>query len=318
MQEEVLLMKTYDVVVIGAGPGGLTAALYASRANLSVMILDRGIYGGQMNNTAEIENYPGFESILGPDLSEKMYNSSIRFGADFGYGTVESVEDKGTTKIVHTDDGDYEAKVVIIATGSQYKKIGVPGEEELSGRGVSYCAVCDGAFFKGKDVAVIGGGDSAVEEGVYLTQLAKSVTIIHRRDQLRAQKILQDRAFKNDKIKFVWNADVKEIVEKDGKVGGVRYIDKETGDEHIVPASGAFIYVGIQPMTDSFKSLGILDEDGWINTTEHMETKVPGVYAIGDVRKKDLRQIATAVGEGGIAGQEAFNYIQTLGDKVTA
>ncbi|WP_125565500.1 thioredoxin-disulfide reductase [Companilactobacillus insicii] len=311
-------MKTYDVVVIGAGPGGLTAALYASRANLSVMILDRGIYGGQMNNTAEIENYPGFESILGPDLSEKMYNSSIRFGADFGYGTVESVEDKGTTKIVHTDDGDYEAKVVIIATGSQYKKIGVPGEEELSGRGVSYCAVCDGAFFKGKDVAVIGGGDSAVEEGVYLTQLAKSVTIIHRRDQLRAQKILQDRAFKNDKIKFVWNADVKEIVEKDGKVGGVRYIDKETGDEHIVPASGAFIYVGIQPMTDSFKSLGILDEDGWINTTEHMETKVPGVYAIGDVRKKDLRQIATAVGEGGIAGQEAFNYIQTLGDKVTA
>ncbi|WP_334330318.1 thioredoxin-disulfide reductase [Companilactobacillus sp. HBUAS59699] len=317
-QEEVLLMKTYDVVVIGAGPGGLTAALYASRANLSVMILDRGIYGGQMNNTAEIENYPGFESILGPDLSEKMYNSSIRFGADFGYGAVESVEDKGTTKIVHTDDGDYEAKVVIIATGSQYKKIGVPGEEELSGRGVSYCAVCDGAFFKGKDVAVIGGGDSAVEEGIYLTQLAKSVTIIHRRDQLRAQKILQDRAFKNDKIKFVWNADVKEIVEKDGKVGGVRYIDKETGNEHVVPASGAFIYVGIQPMTDSFKSLGILDEDGWINTTEHMETKVPGVYAIGDVRKKDLRQIATAVGEGGIAGQEAFNYIQTLGDKVTA
>ncbi len=311
-------MKTYDVVVIGAGPGGLTAALYASRANLSVMILDRGIYGGQMNNTAEIENYPGFESILGPDLSEKMYNSSIRFGADFGYGAVESVEDKGTTKIVHTDDGDYEAKVVIIATGSQYKKIGVPGEEELSGRGVSYCAVCDGAFFKGKDVAVIGGGDSAVEEGIYLTQLAKSVTIIHRRDQLRAQKILQDRAFKNDKIKFVWNADVKEIVEKDGKVGGVRYIDKETGNEHVVPASGAFIYVGIQPMTDSFKSLGILDEDGWINTTEHMETKVPGVYAIGDVRKKDLRQIATAVGEGGIAGQEAFNYIQTLGDKVTA
>jgi thioredoxin reductase (NADPH) len=311
-------MKSYDVVIIGAGPGGLTAALYASRANLSVMILDRGIYGGQMNNTAAIENYPGFESILGPDLSEKMYKSSTQFGADFGYGAVESVEDKGDTKIIHTDDGDYEAKALIIATGSQYKKIGVPGENELSGRGVSYCAVCDGAFFKGQDVAVIGGGDSAVEEGIYLTQLAKSVTIIHRRDQLRAQKILQDRAFKNDKIKFVWNADVKEIMSDDDKVSGVRYIDKKTGQEHVVPAKGAFIYVGIQPMTAPFKDLGVLDNDGWINTNEHMETKVPGIFAVGDVRKKDLRQVATAVGEGGIAGQQAYNYIQELADDSVA
>lgn len=311
-------MKTYDVVVIGAGPGGLTAALYASRANLSVMILDRGIYGGQMNNTAAIENYPGFDSILGPDLSEKMYKSSTQFGADFGYGAVQSVEDKGDVKIIHTDDGDYETKALVIATGSQYKKIGVPGENELSGRGVSYCAVCDGAFFKGQDVAVVGGGDSAVEEGIYLTQLAKSVTIIHRRDQLRAQKILQDRAFKNDKIKFVWNADVKEIMSDDDKVSGVRYIDKKTGDEHVVPAKGAFIYVGIQPMTEPFKDLGVLDENGWINTNDHMETKVPGIFAVGDVRKKDLRQIATAVGEGGIAGQQVFNYLQELADdKVT-
>ncbi|KRK93562.1 thioredoxin-disulfide reductase [Companilactobacillus futsaii] len=307
-------MKTYDVVVIGAGPGGLTAALYASRANLSVMILDRGIYGGQMNNTAAIENYPGFDSILGPDLSEKMYQSSTQFGADFGYGAVESVEGKGNVKIIHTDDGDYETKALIIATGSQYKKIGVPGEEELSGRGVSYCAVCDGAFFKGQDVAVIGGGDSAVEEGIYLTQLAKSVTIIHRRDQLRAQKILQDRAFKNDKIKFVWNADVKEITSEDDKVSGVRYIDKKTGEEHVVPAKGAFIYVGIKPMTEPFKGLGVLDKDGWIDTNEHMETKVPGIFAVGDVRKKDLRQVAIAVGEGGIAGQQAYNYIQELSD----
>lgn len=307
-------MKKYDVIIIGAGPGGLTAALYASRANLSVGILDRGIYGGQMNNTAEIENYPGFESIMGPDLSEKMYASSTRFGADFLYGSVDSIEVDGDKRIVKTDEENYEAHVVIIATGSEYKKIGVHGEDEYSGRGVSYCAVCDGAFFKDQDVVVVGGGDSAVEEGVYLTQMAKSVTIVHRRDQLRAQKILQDRAFKNDKIKFVWNADTQEIQGDDKEVTGLKYRDKETGEEHVIPAAGAFIYVGIQPLTEPFKDLGILDDEGWVDTNIKMETSVPGVYAIGDVRKKELRQITTAVGDGGVAGQEAFNYIQTLTD----
>ncbi|MDO1605113.1 thioredoxin-disulfide reductase [Lactobacillus sp. YT155] len=308
------MTKKYDVIVIGAGPGGLTAALYASRANLSVAILDRGIYGGQMNNTAEIENYPGFESIMGPELGEKMFASSTRFGAEFLYGTVSKIEQKGDQKIVTTDEETYETSVVIIATGSEYKKIGVPGEDEYSGRGVSYCAVCDGAFFKDQDVVVIGGGDSAVEEGVYLTQMAKSVTIVHRRDQLRAQQILQDRAFKNDKIKFVWNALTDEIQGDGNEVTGVKYHDKETGEEHVLPASGAFIYVGIQPLTDAFEDLGILDEQGWIDTNDNMETKIPGVYAIGDVRKKELRQITTAVGDGGIAGQQAFNYIQTLSD----
>lgn len=308
------MTKKYDVMVIGAGPGGLTAALYASRANLTVGILDRGIYGGQTNNTAEIENYPGFESIMGPELGEKMYKSSTRFGAEFLYGTVKSVAVDGDKRIVTTDEDTYEASVVIIATGSDYKKVGVPGEDEYSGRGVSYCAICDGAFFKDEDLVVVGGGDSAVEEGIYLTQMAKSVTIVHRRDQLRAQKIIQDRAFKNDKIKFVWNADVEEILGDDKGVTGLKYRDKETNEEHDISAAGTFIYVGIQPLTEPFTDLGILDDQGWINTNTNMETSVPGVYAVGDVRKKDLRQITTAVGEGGIAGQQAFNYIQTLND----
>ncbi|ATO44366.1 thioredoxin-disulfide reductase [Loigolactobacillus coryniformis] len=310
------MTKQADVVVIGAGPGGLTAALYASRSNLSVIILDRGIYGGQMNNTAEIENYPGFKSILGPDLAQNMYDGATQFGAEYVYGNVTNVEDQGEYKLIHTDDGDYQAKAVVIATGADHRKLGVPGEQEYSGRGVSYCAVCDGAFFKNREVAVIGGGDSAVEEGLYLAQLASKVTIIHRRDQLRAQKIIQQRAFDNDKIEFVWNANTEEILGDEQKVTGVRYTDKVTGEEHVLPASGAFIYVGIDALTDGFQNLNILDEKGWVVTDEHMRTAVPGIFAIGDVRRKDLRQITTAVGDGGVAGQQAFNYIQELDDKV--
>ena len=281
-----------------------------------MIILDRGIYGGQMNNTAEIENYPGFKSILGPDLAQNMYDGATQFGAEYVYGNVTNVEDQGKYKLIHTDDGDYQAKAVVIATGADHRKLGVPGEQEYSGRGVSYCAVCDGAFFKNREVAVIGGGDSAVEEGLYLAQLASKVTIIHRRDQLRAQKIIQQRAFDNDKIEFVWNANTEEILGDEQKVTGVRYTDKVTGEEHVLPASGAFIYVGIDALTDGFQNLNILDEKGWVVTDEHMRTAVPGIFAIGDVRQKDLRQITTAVGDGGVAGQQAFNYIQELDDKV--
>lgn len=308
-------MQEYDVIVIGAGPAGLTAALYASRANLKVLILDRGIYGGQMNNTAEVENYPGFDSIMGPDLSEKMYHSTIQFGAKYQYGMVTAVEDHQSYKIVKTSDETFKTGSIVIATGSEYKKIGVPGEEDYSGKGVSYCAVCDGAFFKNEDLVVIGGGDSAVEEGIYLTQLAKSVTIIHRRDQLRAQPILQKRAFANDKIKFIWNADVEAIQGDQAKVTGVKYRDKVSGTEQVLPASGVFIYVGIQPNTQQFSDLKITDEAGWIITDDQMQTPVPGIFAVGDVRKKTLRQITTAVGDGGLAGQNVFNYLQTLTDE---
>ncbi len=306
------MAKNYDVIIIGAGPGGLTAALYASRANLSVLILDRGPYGGQMNNTDAIDNYPGFTEIKGPELGEKMYQSVMKFKPDFEYGDVQSVTLEDDHKLVKTDTGDYSAPVVIIGTGADHKHLNVPGEEEYSGRGVSYCAVCDAAFFKDEDVVVIGGGDSAVEEGIYLAQLAKSVTIVHRRDKLRAQPELQKRAFDNKKIKFVWNAQTESIDGDGQKVTGITYLDKETGEKKTLSAAGVFIYVGVIPQTAPFKDLGILDEKGWIPTDEHMRTKVPGILALGDVRAKDLRQIANAVGDGSIAGQEAYNYLQGL------
>ncbi|WP_432788151.1 thioredoxin-disulfide reductase [Lactiplantibacillus plantarum] len=310
------MAKSYDVIIIGAGPAGMTAALYASRANLSVLLLDRGIYGGQMNNTAAIENYPGFKSVLGPDLAKDMYESATQFGAEYAYGSVESVEDRGDVKIVTTDSDTFETKALVIGTGSEYRKLGVTGEDTYGGRGVSYCAVCDGAFFRNKHVVVVGGGDSAIEEGTYLTQLADKVTVIHRRDQLRAQQILQDRAFANPKMEFVWNSNVTEIIGDDKKVTGVKVNNNKTGEDSEIAVDGVFIYVGITPITKPFSNLGITDENGWIETNDHMETKVPGIFAVGDVRKKDLRQVATAVGEGGTAGQGVYTYITALGDKV--
>lgn len=309
------MTKRYDVIVIGAGPGGLTAALYASRANLSVLILDRGLYGGQMNNTDAIDNYPGFTEIKGPELGEKMYNSVMKFGSEFEYGDVQSVTIDGDNKVVKTDTGEYSAPALIIATGADHRHLNVPGEEEYSGKGVSYCAVCDAAFFKDEDIAVIGGGDSAIEEGIYLAQSAKSVTVIHRRDQLRAQPTLQKRAFANDKINFIWNG-ITESIDGDGQsVTGVTYKDKETGEEKQLATRGVFIYVGVIPQTAPFKELGITDEQGWIPTDDHMRTKADGIFALGDVRAKDLRQIANAVGDGSIAGQAAYNYLQDLNDK---
>lgn len=309
------MAKKYDVIVVGAGPGGLTAALYASRANLSVLILDRGLYGGQMNNTDAIDNYPGFTEIKGPELGEKMYNSTMKFGSEFEYGDVQSVTIDGENKVVKTDTGEYSAPALIIATGADHRHLNVPGEEEYSGKGVSYCAVCDAAFFKDEDIAVIGGGDSAIEEGIYLAQSAKSVTVIHRRDQLRAQPTLQKRAFANDKINFIWNG-ITESIDGDGqRVTGVTYKDKETGEEKQLATRGVFIYVGVIPQTAPFKELGITDEQGWIPTDDHMRTKVDGIFALGDVRAKDLRQIANAVGDGSIAGQAAYNYLQDLNDK---
>ena len=300
----------YDVIIIGAGPAGMTAALYAARANLNTLLLERGIPGGQMNNTAEVENYPGFDSILGPDLALKMYDGINQFGVEHGYGNVVEVKDHHDYKEVITDDASYEAKVVIIATGCEHRNLEVPGEAEYSGRGVSYCAVCDGAFFRNKKLIVVGGGDSAVEEAVYLTQFADEVKIVHRRDALRAQKIIQDRAFANEKISFIWDSVVEEIKGDDQKVTGVQIKNVKTGETYEEAADGVFIYVGLIPLTQAFTSLGITDDAGWIVTDERMQTKIPGILACGDARQKHLRQITTAVGDGGIAGQQAYQYIE--------
>nr|WP_263313990.1 thioredoxin-disulfide reductase [Mammaliicoccus sp. Marseille-Q6498] len=305
----------YDVIIVGAGPAGMTAAVYASRANLSTVMIERGMPGGQMANTEDVENFPGFDLITGPDLSTKMFSHAQKFGAKYEYGDIKNIEDKGTYKVVNMGDKTLTARAIIIATGAEYKKIGVPGEQELGGRGVSYCAVCDGAFFKGKNLYVIGGGDSAVEEGIFLTKFADKVTIVHRRDELRAQKIIQDRAFKNEKIDFIWNSTLKTINEKDGKVGSVTLVSTEDGSEQEHQADGVFIYIGMKPLTKPFESLGILNENGYIETNDEMETNVPGVYAAGDVREKTLRQIVTATGDGSIAAQNAQAYIESLEDE---
>ncbi|MBT2713281.1 thioredoxin-disulfide reductase [Pseudomonas sp. ISL-88] len=304
--------KIYDVIIIGAGPAGMTAAVYTSRANLSTLMIERGIPGGQMANTEDVENYPGFESILGPELSNKMFEHAKKFGAEYAYGDIKEIVDGKEYKTVKAGAKEYKARAIVISAGAEYKKIGVPGEKELGGRGVSYCAVCDGAFFKGKELVVVGGGDSAVEEGVYLTRFASKVTIVHRRDKLRAQSILQARAFDNEKVDFKWNKTVKEIHEENGKVGKLTLVDTVSGEEEEFKADGVFIYVGMLPLSKPFENLGITNEEGYIETNDRMETKVPGIFAAGDIREKSLRQIVTATGDGSVAAQSVQHYVEEL------
>ncbi|WP_342601936.1 thioredoxin-disulfide reductase [Peribacillus sp. FSL E2-0159] len=304
--------ETYDVIIVGAGPAGMTAAVYTSRANLNTLLIERGIPGGQMANTQDVENYPGFAHVLGPDLSNKMFEHAKKFGAVYEYGDIKEIVDEGRLKKVVTTNKEFYAKSVIIASGADHKKLGVPGENELGGLGVSYCAICDGAFFKGRELVVVGGGDSAVEEAMYLTRVASKVTIIHRRDQLRAQKILQERAFSNEKIEFIWNKEVTSINEGNGKVNTVTLKDTKTGEQSQFPADGVFIYVGTLPLNGAFKNLGITNEEGYVVTDEAMATKIPGIYAAGDIRDKTLRQIVTATGDGSIAAQSVQHYIENL------
>ncbi|WP_341285403.1 thioredoxin-disulfide reductase [Priestia megaterium] len=305
----------YDVIIIGAGPAGLTAALYASRGNMKTLIIERGIYGGQMQKTEEIENYPAFKKILGPELSQQMYDHAIHFGAEYAYGIVSSIKEEGLYKKVIASDKEYITKTIIIAAGADYKKLGVPGEKEFAGRGVSYCAVCDGAFFRGKEIAVIGGGDSAVEETNYLTKFADRVTIIHRKDKLKAQQILQNRILSNPKIDIIWNT-VVETINGDDKVSSLKIKNVTNNEINYFSCNGVFIYVGMNPLSNPFKSLGITNPAGCIPTDEKMETKVKGIYAAGDIREKYLRQVITASGDGSVAAQSAQHYVEELDEKL--
>ncbi|RKD76564.1 thioredoxin reductase (NADPH) [Sinobaca qinghaiensis] len=310
--------RIYDVIIAGAGPAGMTAAVYTSRAELDTLMLERGIPGGQMANTEDVENYPGFEHILGPDLSNKMFEHAKKFGAEYAYGDVKEIIEGKEYKTVIAGNKEYKARAVIVTTGAEYKNLGVPGEKELGGRGVSYCAVCDGAFFRKKEIVVVGGGDSAVEEAVYLTRFADKVTVIHRRDELRAQKILQQRAFVNDKIDFKWSHVVKEINGENNKVSSVTLTDLKSGEDYDFPTEGVFVYVGMLPLNNAVKNLGITNEEGYIVTNEEMETKIPGIFAAGDLREKTLRQIVTATGDGSLAAQTAQKYVEELKNAVQA
>lgn len=308
------LKKIYDLIIIGAGPAGMTSAIYGRRAGLEVLMIDKGAPGGQMVNTYEVENYTGFEKISGPDLSMKMFEHTQKLGVEYTYGNVSGIKEDGSLKIVKTDDDEFIGKAVIIATGTINRRLGVKGEDKLAGRGISWCAICDGAFFRDKDVVVIGGGNSALEEALYLSGLARKVTIIHRRKEFRAEKITQNRAKKNEKIFFELDAVVESFNEKDGKLGSVTVRNVKTDELKEINCDGAFIYIGQDPVSSMFKDFVKLNEQGYIITNEKMETSRKGIYAAGDVCEKDLRQIITATNDGAIAAQNAVKYIESLNE----
>ena len=301
------MSKMYDVIVIGAGPAGLSAALYAGRARLKTLVVEKKKEGGQIALTSEVENYPGcVEGESGPTLIDRMYNQAKHFGAEFVYDEIESVDLQGSIKQLNGKKDVYKSKAVIVATGASSRPIGCPGEKEFIGKGVSYCATCDGSFFEDFDIYVVGGGDSAVEEAMYLTKFARKVTIIHRRDELRAAKSIQEKAFKNDKLHFMWDTVVEEVggdgilswmTVKNVKTGEVTKIEADEDDGMF----GVFGFIGTIPNSDIFKGSVEMDERGYIPTDADMHTNIPGVYAAGDVRVKSLRQVVTAAADGAIA-----------------
>lgn len=304
-----------DVVIIGAGPAGMTAAIYASRAGLKTIMVEAGAPGGKLTKTDEISNWPGITSVNGFELANKMFIHSTSFGAEYVYGNVvrieKSKEDNDFHRVVCEDGNVYAGKAILIATGTQEQLLGVKGEQENIGRGVSYCAVCDGAFFKGHDVAVIGGGNAALEEALYLAQFASKVYVVIRRDVFRADQIVIDKVMTNDKFEFVKERLVSEILDDGMKVTGIKVKAKD-GVEEEIPVSAVFPYIGSVPITGFLTDMGITDDKGYIIVNEHMETSIPGIYGAGDVLQKHLRQVVTATNDGAIAAQSAVHKIKGI------
>lgn len=307
---------SFAIAIIGAGPAGLTAAIYAARSGMDTVVIEKLAPGGQVATTDIIENFPGFATITGPELAQKMEEQAKGFGVEFRYDEITGLipadggEQKDSFKI-ETVSKAIEAVSIVIASGTEWRKLGVPGEDELRGKGVSYCATCDGPFFRNEEIVVVGGGNTALQEAHYLTEFAKKVHVVHRRDRLRADKILQDRAFSNPKIEFVWDSVVEEIHGQKG-VDRVTLRNLKNGKREKLACSGAFIFIGLIPNTQMLGEFIQLDKDGYIQTDDEMRTSRPGVFACGDVRKKILRQIVTACGDGAIAAYSAREYVETL------
>ena len=301
--------KEYEVVIIGGGPAGLSAGIYTARARLNSLLIEKGIVGGQILNTELVENYPGFlEGIGGYDLTQLMYQQATKFGLETLTAEVTGIELKRKQKIVKTSEGDFVTKGLIIASGLEWAKLDVPGEKEFTGKGVSYCATCDGAFFTDQRVALVGGGDAAITEALHLTKFASEVIVIHRRDKLRATRIVQEKAFAEPKIEFLWNSIVKGI-EGEDVVKRLKLRNVETGKESTLEVSGVFVSIGFKPNTEYLKGILPLDAAGYIVVNEKMETGVPGIFAAGDIRSNSIRQVISAAGDGATSAIYAERFI---------
>ncbi len=316
LEECAIADKAFDLIIIGGGPAGLTAGIYAARARLSVLLIEKGLCGGQIAATEKIENYPGFtEPLGGGELTSHMEAQAKEFGLNIKtFAQVESVSERDGSFLVKTGDETFSALTLIVATGATPARLGVPGESEFTGRGVSYCATCDGAFFRDKDVIVVGGGNAAVEEALFLTRFAKKVSIIHRRDEFRADKILVERAAKDERIEFLLGYELASI-EGDGKVERVRIKSNKDEGEKIIPAEGVFMYVGTHPNSSFLTNIIKLDERGYIITQEDLGTSRRGIFAAGDVRRNGAKQVVIAAGEGALAAISAQRYLSELAEE---